>query len=242
MTYDDHEWQVMYLARKRWREESQRRFLENAKGTPVTSNPSDQTDQMLPVTQESEPMTDEVAKVDVETDDAQPILPVSQEARKTACEFGRAFLWWSDDFCERVMRGEKDHYPPAQIMARFEAALATRSPDSAVLVEAHRDVLTERRRQVDEEGWSLRHDDEHTKGELAWAAAYFAAQAACFCAGGTIAWEQARVLWPFSERPNVKPADKRGCLVKAGALIIAEIERLDRQALASFHKGVSDAG
>lgn len=33
------------------------------------------------------------------------------------------------------------------------------------------DVITERQRQIRQEGWSPEHDDEHTSGELAGAAA-----------------------------------------------------------------------
>lgn len=56
------------------------------------------------------------------------------------------------------------------------------------------DVVSERRRQIYEEGWSPEHDDEHTDGSLADAAAW----------------------------------DRRRDLVRAAALIVAEIERLDR--------------
>jgi hypothetical protein len=41
------------------------------------------------------------------------------------------------------------------------------------------------------------------------------------------------VLWPWEEKPSGL-GDRKRCLVKAGALIVAEIERLDR---AAIHKG-----
>lgn len=75
------------------------------------------------------------------------------------------------------------------------------------------DVLAERRRQIDEEGWTADHDDEHTKGQLA-------AAATCYVTGRSLYWPWLRSWW--------KPTTRRRNLVKAGALILAEIERLDR--------------
>lgn len=92
---------------------------------------------------------------------------------------------------------------------------------------AWRDVAAERRRQIDAEGWTPGHDDHHVEGELAragsayaYAAAYTEAERAT---GGYPTW------WPFS-RSWWKLADRRRMLVKAAALILAEIERLDRAA------------
>jgi hypothetical protein len=88
---------------------------------------------------------------------------------------------------------------------------------------AARDVLAERRRQIEAEGWTPEHDDEHSVGELAKAAACYALVSAGFNPDATITvWPWHRLWW--------KPSDKRRNLVKAGALILAEIERLDRMA------------
>lgn len=76
------------------------------------------------------------------------------------------------------------------------------------------DISAERWRQINEEGWSPEHDDDHDKGELANAAA-------CYAIGDPMG------LWPW-ELSWFKLGDRRRNLVKAGALIIAEIERLDR--------------
>lgn len=87
---------------------------------------------------------------------------------------------------------------------------------------AARDVLAERRRQVEAEGWTPEHDDEHGAGEMAAAAACYALNAAgCGC-------EVAR-NWPW-DGSWWKPTTSRRDLVKAAALILAEIERLDRAA------------
>ena len=85
------------------------------------------------------------------------------------------------------------------------------------------DVAAERRRQIEAEGWTPEHDDEHSVGELAKAAACYALVSAGFNPDATITvWPWHRLWW--------KPSDKRRNLVKAGALILAEIERLDRMA------------
>jgi hypothetical protein len=106
---------------------------------------------------------------------------------------------------------------------------------NAVVEAAARDVLAERERQKTQEGWTPEHDDGHTKGELAKAAA-------CYAYGNTQLRSSARLssqslpvtlvstLWPWG-RQWWKPTDRRRDLVKAGALILAEIERLDRAAL-----------
>lgn len=85
------------------------------------------------------------------------------------------------------------------------------------------DVLRERLRQKEVEGWTPEHDDEHDEGELAMAAACYAYQADASVQGAPpFGWPWDREWW--------KPGDRRRMLVKAGALILAEIERLDRAA------------
>lgn len=85
------------------------------------------------------------------------------------------------------------------------------------LSAAERDVLTERKRQVILKGWDAEHDDQHTRGEMAWAAnAYFLHDTVDSWAIGVSA------PWP------IEFGEQRDNLVKAAALIIAEIERLDR--------------
>ena len=93
------------------------------------------------------------------------------------------------------------------------------------------DVIRERHRQIYEEGHAKEKDDCQTFGELAGAAAFYAMNAIASHAlteglRATIA-EASQALWPW-RRKHWKPTTKRRDLVKAGALIIAEIERLDR--------------
>jgi hypothetical protein len=86
------------------------------------------------------------------------------------------------------------------------------------------DICRERMRQVRQEGWSPEHDDTHSAGELAAAAACYAASAK---GHGFILLDRAPSRWPWSA-DWWKPTSRRRDLVKAGALIVAEIERLDR--------------
>lgn len=93
---------------------------------------------------------------------------------------------------------------------------------SGVLVE----LGLERARQVTVEGRTAEHDDEHKTGELAAAAGCYATHASC-----QIAYPETQhvpgVEWPF-EQAAWKPKTPRRNLVIAAALIIAEIQRLDR--------------
>ena len=94
------------------------------------------------------------------------------------------------------------------------------------------DVIAERGRQIADEEWTFEHDDEHTDGALALAAATYAAWSAHpsgVIVQGAKVTEIFFALWPRSWNPySWKPTDRRRNLVKAGALILAEIERLDR--------------
>ncbi|KGA43628.1 hypothetical protein KU75_00180 [Pectobacterium odoriferum] len=90
-------------------------------------------------------------------------------------------------------------------------------------------VINERQRQINAEGWTPKHDDKHTDGALALAASCYAYVAAIQSPGGGMSYEEWPKLkfWPWGEE-WWKPTDPRRDLVKAAALIIAEIERIDR--------------
>lgn len=85
------------------------------------------------------------------------------------------------------------------------------------------DVLSERERQQQVEGWTPEHDDHHAFGELALAAACYAVNGSSFREGAS-----PPTWWPWSAE-WWKPKDARRDLVRAAALLIAEIERLDRR-------------
>ncbi len=82
--------------------------------------------------------------------------------------------------------------------------------------KAIEDVIAERQRQVDVEGWTPEHDDKHTDGALAKAATCYAT---VYGLGAS--------YWPWDIK-WWKPKDRRSNLIRAAALIIAEIERIDR--------------
>lgn len=94
-----------------------------------------------------------------------------------------------------------------------------------VPTEATVDVLAERQRQKEVEGWTPEHDDEHNNGQLAVAAACYAVEnSQRLAAKPPLSWPWDAHWW--------KPKGNRRNLIKAGALILAEIERLDRADLA----------
>ncbi|WP_416048996.1 hypothetical protein [Cupriavidus basilensis] len=100
------------------------------------------------------------------------------------------------------------------------------SEDKRDSTAAARDVLAERRRQVEAEGWTREHDDKHGNGEMALAAGCYAANA------GGAAWaDGVPSFFPWTQA-WWKPTTPRRDLVKAGALILAEIERIDRAEMA----------
>ena len=113
-------------------------------------------------------------------------------------------------------------------------------------------IEEERARQIEKEGWSAEHDDGHTKGELAMAACCYAQPERLYKMSSTKDGVYFHDAWPF-EPVNLSRScfnwDKRrqfiggnhpmwpdqlsdeqrlDLLVKAGALIAAEIDRLKR--------------
>lgn len=92
-----------------------------------------------------------------------------------------------------------------------------------------RDVLIERHRQVIEEGWDVEHDDQHAPGELASAGSAYAVNASHALQGMSPidSKHELPVGFPWDEE-WWKPKDVRSDLVRAAALLIAEIDSLDR--------------
>jgi hypothetical protein len=85
-------------------------------------------------------------------------------------------------------------------------------------------IAAERARQVSAEGWSAQHDDQHETGELLAAAARYLDAGSDYDLGGRLP------DWPW-EPHWFKPSDDLiRNLVKAGALIAAEIDRQQRKA------------
>lgn len=110
-------------------------------------------------------------------------------------------------------------------------------------------IAEERQRQIEKEGWSAEHDEQHTKGELALVAALYASPIQLY-KKQNLSTEFSEVSfidpWPWFDRventrygdlstyevrawDKRKQHDKLRRLVIAGALIAAEIDRLQRQ-------------
>ena len=95
-------------------------------------------------------------------------------------------------------------------------------------------IADERKRQIEKEGWTGEHDAEHVHGELAQAAMCYADPNPNKDPLGSKAPivlhpSHTTVKWPFSPdwwKPS--PDDRIRELVKAGALIAAEVDRLQK--------------
>lgn len=177
-----------------------------------------------------------------------PLKHLSKEALEAAADpsdplewADMQFLLWdaqrrmgiSDEFITRAMIEKleinksrqwpepKDGEPRLHIKEQSVPAASSESV-SLSLTDALRDVIAERQRQVSVKGWTPDHDDTYTCGELSGAAiSYIEPMEAVF-------------YWPAEwHDDSFKPSDERRNLVKATALLLAEIERLDRISAAS---------
>lgn len=107
---------------------------------------------------------------------------------------------------------------------------------------ALRSIARERERQVLMEGFNADHDSHHYSGELAIAGSWYALNSICygkdFVGIGSVqnslsnhfSGEHSWCKWPFDDG-WWKPSNRRADLVKAAALIAADIDRLDRAQL-----------
>jgi hypothetical protein len=82
-----------------------------------------------------------------------------------------------------------------------------------------REVLNERLRQINVEGWSPSHDDSYQENELVRAAVCYAVD--------DISWN-GKVQWPFNPL-WWKNRNKRNNLIKATAMLMAAIDAIDRK-------------
>lgn len=107
-------------------------------------------------------------------------------------------------------------------------------------------IAEERQRQIDKEGWTAQHDEQHTNGELALVAALYATPEPLYAKCG-LGHDLVFVdPWPWFDRVEIarygdglttqvsawdkrKQHSKLRRLVIAGALIAAEIDRLQRK-------------
>lgn len=111
-------------------------------------------------------------------------------------------------------------------------------------------IAAERERQVSEENWSARHDDSHTDHELALAAACYAAPDSIYIGDASERAVTIKDAWPWERAADKRNRDVRAWfpgplatallqrsevrearireLAKAGALVAAELDRLQR--------------
>ena len=90
-------------------------------------------------------------------------------------------------------------------------------------------IAAERERQITKEGWTPEHDATHAEGQLATAAACYALDYSGQMLGGAEEQRAASYFWPWDDewwKPT--PLDPVRQLTKAGALIAAEIDRIQR--------------
>ncbi|WP_447724667.1 hypothetical protein [Sphingomonas koreensis] len=155
-------------------------------------------------------------------------VEVTQADRDAVADFVTA-MGYGGAIADNYRAGKSDHCFRIQAFARHR--LASQSLSSPTEVErAMADVAAERRRQVTAEGWTPEHDDEHDDGELLAAALCYGQSALGEASNPPFNLDNPPGLWPW-DVAWWKPVNARRDLVRAAALIVAEIERIDRAAL-----------
>lgn len=101
--------------------------------------------------------------------------------------------------------------------------MGTRDADHDKSAAVTDEIYWERRRQIEVEGYPPDHDEYNSGGELAAAAACYALSAS----GPGCEGDDPPPMWPWVAEVW-KPKNPRRDLIRAAALIVAEIERLDR--------------
>lgn len=86
-------------------------------------------------------------------------------------------------------------------------------------------IAEERQRQIEKEGYTAEHDQQHTSDQLAGAATAYAYPPEWCYPGADIREEG----WPFDDGYKPSPDNRLRELVKAGALIAAAIDRLQSE-------------
>lgn len=93
------------------------------------------------------------------------------------------------------------------------------------------EIAAEHKRQIEIEGWTPEHDDQHERGELAAAAGCYTLEGSCADIDSKFPRKELPDgiprAWPWGPQAW-KPKDIRRNLIRAAALLVAEIERLDR--------------
>ena len=131
--------------------------------------------------------------------------------------------------------------PRAALKSLLQSVNSPVSPDSSVpegrdsMSHAIKDVIAERERQRKEKGYTENRDDKYLPGVLNLAGAAYAVSVSFL----PDAKRRAQRLWPWPDvgkYMNPSQKEPRTARIKSAALIIAEVERIDRAA-APQHKG-----
>lgn len=139
----------------------------------------------------------------------------------------------------------RDTDEPEVIVHRLRQQLAAPVPADDEAADGVALIAAERHRQVDVEDWTAEHDDQHRHCELLDAARCYVNQGRTWFPEFTHRYDtdpgamldQNWPWWAGEEPEGWKPSgDPITDLVKAGALICAEIDRLQRAALAALRE------
>lgn len=145
----------------------------------------------------------------------------------------------AQDYCRSKWGAARGHSEWRRYHDAFVAGyLASPQPHQIAepaITQAARDVLAERQRQIRVGGWTPEHDDSHDSGQMAGAASCYAQHVNARCWVVTdldngpeiYSTEPTPDNWPWDDS-WWKPTTPRRDAVKACALLLAEIERIDR--------------
>ncbi|KUM02730.1 hypothetical protein KIF53_15625 [Chromobacterium subtsugae] len=118
--------------------------------------------------------------------------------------------------------GMNSHAEGIRAVAHALKQLAAAPQPAQKLPSVIEEIAAERRRQIEVEGWTPEHDDQHRDYTLAGAAGCYAMHTLAFPAGDPPpSWPWDKAWWKPSQ-------DKRRNWIKAAALLVAAIEREDR--------------
>jgi len=149
----------------------------------------------------------------------------------------KGFSWssFTEKDCEEFLKkytGPHMHEMYEDVFEWHEALIARRQEKADLLrlasISPYAQMFSdERQRQITEEGWTPEHDDEHVNGELADMAACYATARLDVTLGGVNPLEIYPENRGFKWFKKAKH-DRKRQLIIAGALLIAELERLER--------------
>jgi hypothetical protein len=138
-----------------------------------------------------------------------------------------------EEFTDRAIENSRNNPP-----TKFSGILPITNAASLQPGSALGDIAAERERQMSGEGCTPQRDDQYIFAELANAAACYAAAEQAL--PGRLPACPPAWPWPLEAW---KPRSRRENLVRSGALILAEIERIDRAAhkAAAIQEDIPDA-